>query len=174
MPTSLKHTSRSCQEEFFAARNALSAQPHIIGSMRKTTRVFVENLRRAMAAEPVSARALAERTRSRTKGKRRGISDRMIGNYLHGRSNPSLDKMEVLAKALGYQAWQMMMPDFQPEILKSGKFNHLYRTYIDADKDGRRLMETQAEYVSRQGTPTANDPGAPDQKGNGPTSSGCQ
>jgi transcriptional regulator with XRE-family HTH domain len=109
---------------------------------------FLTNLEQLLTTGDWSNRKLAQKS---------GVSDRLIGMYRHRESVPSMDKAERIAKALGFELWQMQMPDFAPDVIRSGKFSQLYHTYIEADDSGRRVLETQAEYVAGHNKSTTND-----------------
>lgn len=98
--------------------------------------------------------------------KKSGISDRVIGMYRNRESIPSIDKAERIAKALGFELWQMQMPDFQPDLIKNRKLKQIYYAYTKADDNGRKIMEAQAEYITSMSKNPANDkhPSAPKKK----------
>lgn len=93
-----------------------------------------------------------------------GVSDKTIGNILNKVYMPGIDKLTCIASAFGLEAYHLLMPDFRPDMIKNGRFDRLYHAYVNADDDGRRVMEATAEYVTKH--PTANDPkgGAPEKR----------
>lgn len=117
--------------------------------MISSTDIFIANMKTVLNENGWSNRDL---------GKNSGVSDRMIGMYLNGDSSPSLDNAEKIANALGYQLWQMQMPDFHPDVIAAGGFAKLYHAYFDSDKDGRQVIESTADYVTRKNDSPSNDP----------------
>ena len=122
--------------------------------MPSSVDTFIANLEVVLSALGWSNRKLAQKS---------GVSDRVIGMYRNKESVPSLDKAERLAKALGYELWQLQIPGFRPDIVKGGGFDRLYHAYLDTDDDGRKVMETTADYVTTHKRSPGNDP----EKGNG-------
>lgn len=101
----------------------------------------------------------------RTKG---DVSDRTIGLVLSETQNPGVDTLAAIAEAFGYEPHHLLMPDFDPEILKSGNFDRLIHAYASADDEGRRVMENTADYIARRQEVPANDPKHPGKRrGNG-------
>lgn len=101
-----------------------------------------------MAALGISNRQLAVKS---------GVSDRLIGMYKNRDSVPSMDKAEKIAKALGFELWQLQMPDFDPAKIDRNGLSKIYRAYLLSDKAGRSVMETQAEYVISHKPEATND-----------------
>lgn len=82
---------------------------------------------------------------------------------------PGIDKVAKIAKAFGLNTYHLLMPDFDPDMLQSGKFDKFYSTYVKADDVGRRVLDTNADYVAR-GDDGANDPNGSDGKKKGSAS----
>ena len=126
--------------------------------MSSSTDIFINNLNKLISLLDWSNRRLSKES---------GVSDRLIGMYRNKESSPSIDKAEKLAKALGYELWQMQMPDFDPESLADGTFERLYHTFVTSDEDGRRVLESTAEYINRAQEGAHNDPNGGNGNGNG-------
>ena len=107
--------------------------------MQTSVDIFLGNLEEMIKNAGWSNRQLSQKS---------GVSDRLIGMYRNRESTPSIEKAEQIAKALGFELWQMQMPDFQPKIIKSYHFEQLCRAYIITDDAGRKVMDTNAEYIT--------------------------
>lgn len=95
------------------------------------------------------------------------VSDRSIGLLRSKVHMVGIDKLSAIAEAFGYQAYHLLMKEFDPELLKGGKFDRLYHAYAVADDDGRRVMDTTADYVTQR-KDAPNDPnGHPHKKRSG-------
>lgn len=148
MATSMKDASRISQEGCFAIRNILFTDTGTIRGMSASVETFLSNLEAILALNKWSNRSLAQKS---------GLSDRLIGMYRNRESVPSLDKAERIAKALGFELWQMQMPGFRPSEINGKKFNRLFHAYLETDDDGRRVMETTADYVTTHKNQPSND-----------------
>lgn len=91
-------------------------------------------------------------------GRRSGVSGRMIGMYKALDAAPSIDKANDIAKAFGYEGWELLMPEFDPDVVKPRTFDKLVRTYLRADEDARKIMEEQSDYIAKRRDKCANDP----------------
>lgn len=116
--------------------------------MASSVDFFIANLERVLATTGWSNRKLAQKS---------GVSDRLIGMYRNREAVPSMDKAERIAKALGFELWQLQMPDFRPDILKGGGLDRVFHAYADTDEEGRRVLETTAEYVVSHKRAPANE-----------------
>ena len=107
--------------------------------MIDSVNIFIANMETMLKRKQWSNRALSTKS---------GVSDRLIGMYRNSDSTPSIEKAEKIAKALGFELWQMQMPDFNPEIIETDGFARIYQAYIGTDEDGRKVMESTAAYLS--------------------------
>lgn len=123
--------------------------------MTNSVDVFLNNLEKMIVSTGVSNRQIAGKT---------GISDRMIGMYRNRESVPSLDNAESIAKSFGFELWQFQMIDFDPNIMKNGRFSRITKAFIVGDDKGREVMETAAEYVLSRGESPKNDPDSPNSR----------
>lgn len=72
------------------------------------TGLFRENLRRLMEADRQlhSQKRLASASR---------VAQTSIGRILRGEQSPTLDVVHKLGAAFGLEAWQMLVPDLEPD-----------------------------------------------------------
>lgn len=47
-------------------------------------------------------------------GKRSKVAQTSIGRYIHKTVSPSVDKLEKIAHSFGLEAWQLLVPGFDP------------------------------------------------------------
>jgi len=72
------------------------------------TQLFRENLRRMMEAD----RELCSQPKL---GAASRVAQTSIGRILRGEQSPTLDMVHKIAHAFGLEAWQMLVPDFEPD-----------------------------------------------------------
>lgn len=76
----------------------------------KALRVLSENLERLIAAHP-------ELNTQPKLAKEAKIDQKTVYRIVTKQNEPSLDKLEKLAKALGVEPWQLLVPGLQPAAL---------------------------------------------------------
>lgn len=119
-----------------------------------TKEILSRNLRRLIERSGWSYKEVARRAGP-------GISDKTISNIIEQVHDPKTDKISQVAKVFGLEAYHLLMPDFEPDALKSGSFDRLYHTYIETDDAGRQVLETTADYVAAHESDSENDPNTP-------------
>ncbi len=105
--------------------------------MKKTLRdVVANNIARIMddPAAPLTQEAV---------GRRSGIPQRTVGRLKNGSSAASLTTLEAIAKGLGVEPWQLLIPDFdpkQPPLLRSATQDEqrLYRKVEQLLEDSKK------------------------------------
>lgn len=116
--------------------------------MQNSIDIFISNMELLLEARQLSNRELAKKS---------GVSDRLIGMYRNRESAPSIEKAEKIARALGFQLWQMQIPNFQIPLSKDNGFNDVLYAYSGADDDGRKMIEQTARYIDSRTKPPGND-----------------
>lgn len=82
------------------------------GMTKTPLEVVSENLKTLMLS---AGMASADGTPNQSEMKRRSkVDQRTIGRILARELNPSIEKVEQLAKVFGLHAWQMLIPDLDP------------------------------------------------------------
>lgn len=100
--------------------------------------------------ENISALKLMHGWSNRTLAKKSGVSDRMIGKILNGESEPTTTTIDKIANAFEIESWHLMIPNFRPELFSKNRFQRVLHAYTDTDNDGRKVMETQADYIAKK------------------------
>lgn len=91
------------------------------------------NLKRLMTlANNMSARKLSGLS---------GVSDRYIGMILNRDHQPTVEIAEALAKPFGLTGWQLIMPNLDIDLAKSGKLTELIHKYQTSSKQTRALFD---------------------------------
>lgn len=99
--------------------------------------------------------------------RRSGVSVRHIYHALNKERGVSIEIVDELARPFGLAGYHLQMPNFDPDLLKTGKFDELFDDYAHADTDGRTLIEEQARYMAKRKDGGANDPNGPAEKKKG-------
>ena len=86
---------------------------------------------------------------NRKLAKASGVSDRMIGKIRNKESIPSIDVTEKLASAFGLTGWQLLIPDLQEDLAKSGKLDRLIDNYSHASAEDRDFLDRAAEQAAK-------------------------
>lgn len=90
-----------------------------------------------------------------------GVSNRMIGKMLaDDGSAPTTATLDKIAAALDVQPWQLLVPDGHNNAALSKNAEKVLAGYCAAGEDGRRIMETQADYLINR-NPANSSPGGP-------------
>ena len=77
--------------------------------MKNTRVILSENLTAIMRCKRISSdAALAKLTQ-------RKVDQKTIWRIRNMEQSPTADKLEIIATALGYHAWQLLIPNFDPE-----------------------------------------------------------
>ena len=69
-----------------------------------------------------------------------GVSQSMIYAVLRGEARPTVDMADALARALGYNGWELLLPSFQP----SHRIRDLFDAYTSASDEGRKMIDAIA------------------------------
>lgn len=89
------------------------------------------------------------------------ISARGLHYTLDAERIPKIETVESIANVFGFHASHLLMPDFDPEVFKSGKFDAILHAYREADEQGRRVMESMGEYVVNSRKNSVNENSSP-------------
>lgn len=156
----MAYSSHSSQASLFALRNNVRSGPRNIQRMAQSSSssaTVVTNIQELKRARGWSNRDLARQSK---------VSDRMIGKILNNESEPTTATLDKIAKAFGIESWQLLVPGIRAELFGDDHFGRVFHAYIETDDEGRRVMESQAEYIARTKKGAGNDPnGHPDTKG---------
>ena len=77
--------------------------------------------------------------------KRSGVNQKTISNILNTRNAPNLDKLELIAKAFGLNAWHLIIPGLPAELVGGGSIDRLFQNYAASDQKGRDYIDHVAE-----------------------------
>lgn len=121
--------------------------------MDDASRITVaDNIRLLMALRGLNKHTLSLKS---------GVSNRMIGKMLaDDGSSPTTATLDKIAGALGVQPWQLLVPDGHDNAALSKNAEKVLAGYCAAGEDGRRIMETQADYLINR-NPANSSPGGP-------------
>lgn len=72
-----------------------------------------------------------------------GVSRKSINNISENRHDPKLSSVEAIAKAFGLEAYQLLVPGLDHELLA------IFRAYSETDESGKYLLKAAAETVSK-------------------------
>lgn len=72
-----------------------------------------------------------------------GVSRKSINNIADNRHDPHLSSVEAIAKAYGIEAYQILTPGLDNNLLA------IYRVYSETDESGRDLIAAAAEAVRK-------------------------
>lgn len=148
---SMKNFTRLGQAKYCEPRNTLLANPFSIQGMERDSDldILARNLRLLLDRTGYSNKELARRS---------GVADGTIGGILRRAHMPGIDKVARIAKTFGLSTYHLLMPDFDPDLLRAGKFDYLYKAYRETTDDGRRVLEANADYITRGSKGGSNDP----------------
>jgi transcriptional regulator with XRE-family HTH domain len=73
-----------------------------------STKTVAKNLKKIMEAKGLSQNRLHELS---------GISQSSVGRIMEGKVAPRVDSIDAIAKAIGCQPWQLLVPDLDPQNL---------------------------------------------------------
>jgi transcriptional regulator with XRE-family HTH domain len=107
----------------------------------KTRSAVARNIQRLMEAQKPDGwkqEKLAERS---------GVAQRTISNILNPDTgiSPTLDSLEKIARAFHLPTWIIQVPDIPVEILLSRRVEKLVTSYLQANDEGRAIIERTAE-----------------------------
>ncbi|CAK0742719.1 putative HTH cro/C1-type domain-containing protein [Gammaproteobacteria bacterium] len=147
----MNYCSATCQALLLRKETNVPEESNILIGMRRhsdKTAILAHNIQLLLDSQQVTIPELAKKS---------GISARMIHFILKKERTASIDIVEAIGNAFGFDGAHLLMADFKPEIVKGGRFDRLYHTYAEADETGRHLLEMQAEYMSTKKA-SANNP----------------
>jgi len=101
----------------------------------RTRSTIARNLRALMAFHGLKQRAMEVKT---------GVSQRQIGNILNGSTSCSVETADALAQPFGLTGWQLMVHNLPPELIESPNLGRLVQAYLDANDEGRELLDKMA------------------------------
>ena len=93
------------------------------------------NVQALMNATGTSQEALANKS---------GVSKRMIAYVLKKERKATVEVVESLGKAFNLASWQMLIPNLQTELAKSGKLADLVKNYSNSSEDARIYIDQVA------------------------------
>lgn len=160
----MNNCSVSCQEQPFRYGTYVHSPQNILRRMKRTPvkSVFAANVAALMRASGLKPPAVAEKA---------GLTPRGIHYILDEDRSPSIETAEAIANVFGFTAADLLKQDFDAELLRNGRVDRLIRAFASADDEGRRVMESTADYIARRQEAPANDPKHQGKKqGNGPAS----
>lgn len=78
------------------------------------------------------------------------VDRKTLNNQLNGRYDPRPEQVQAVAEVFGYNNWDLLNPDFDPDRKANAKLTTLIENYAKADDRGResilRVAEMAAEY----------------------------
>lgn len=84
------------------------------------------------------------------------VAPKTINNIRNGRKAASVDTVELLAKALRLEPWQLLTPNLIDELKGGTCFGRLYKSYIQAPPEGREIISQLAEREAQRAAPPPN------------------
>lgn len=78
-----------------------------------------------------------------------GVAQKTINNILNPDRQevgaPNLDTVDKLAAVFDLTLWHLIIPDLPEELIKNKSLENLYKSYANASKEGRELIEKIAD-----------------------------
>jgi len=99
---------------------------------------FRANLASLLKLTGWSNRELAARTNQ-------GVSDRYIGKLLIGECSPTIDAAETIGQAFGLTGWDMITPNLDLELARSGRLRELVANYLADPAETRAYIDAVAK-----------------------------
>lgn len=138
---------RACVKQHIShAKHAPREQGYVLCMAKKRplpARTLADNLNKLMVLTGWSNRHLAELS---------GVSDRYIGMIRKNEFKATIDIAEALAKPFGLTGWQIIMPDVDADLARSGRLAKLIKNYQKAGNSARDYIDTVAERESKYGS----------------------
>ncbi len=113
---------------------------------RYPAETLTDNLNRLMEATKWSNRHLAQLC---------GVSDRYIGMIRRGDVKPTIEIAEQIAAPFGLTGWQLIMPNLDIDIARTGRLARLVENYQKAPPKSRDYIDSVAERDSDYGPDAA-------------------
>jgi transcriptional regulator with XRE-family HTH domain len=103
-------------------------------------KVIADNLRALMLKRGWSDGDLAAKA---------GVDKKTVNNMVNGRHATQTDKLELVAKAFGLHAWELLVEGMGDAQAHDGKLENLIEAYAKTDDSGRDSMLKVAEIAIR-------------------------
>lgn len=105
-----------------------------------TTEVLANNLRYMMKDRGWNQKELARAS---------GVSQRTVSNILSEVKTPTLDTVELLAKAFGLTMWHLIMPTLIDDLQSPTSIKDVYDKYFAASLEGRAHILSVSDREAR-------------------------
>lgn len=112
---------------------------------QKTLAVLSENVRGLMTLRQWSEHELAQVS---------GVAQKTINNLLNLRGSCTVTTAELIARAFGLTAWQLLMQDLPTQIQTSPTLSALVGDWLNASAEGRELISKIAHREGHRGDGT--------------------
>lgn len=102
--------------------------------------IFAKNLRALMEHHDYSQSKVADLTKG-------AVSQKTVSNVLNPVSehSPGIDVIDDISKVFGLAAWQILVDDFDLDLVSSGRLSSLVHTFSSiSTEEGRKHVETTA------------------------------
>jgi len=109
-----------------------------------STELLQENMKLFKASAGVSWEELGRRSKG-------AISGKHIGRIAKDTDqSPTLDALDGIAKAMGVEPWESIVPGIQAEVIRDGSLQKIIETYLSADDEGREFLATVINRESKR------------------------
>jgi transcriptional regulator with XRE-family HTH domain len=75
---------------------------------------------------------------------KKNVTTRTINFILNGERSPGIGIVEAIAKNLGLEAWQLLVPNLTEEMIKRDSFKSFMRNYQKASPESKEFIELTA------------------------------
>lgn len=111
--------------------------------MPMTNRIAPRDTFRANLASLIKLTGWSNREVSRrTNGE---VSDRYISMLLRGECSPTIDAAEAIGAAFGLTGWDMITPNLNIELARSGRLRDLVANYLADPDETRTYLDAVAK-----------------------------
>lgn len=124
-----------------AVKSQTTQTRQYIDGMPHARDTLARNLRIVLKHKGWSTHRLAEEARK--KGHR--LSQKAVSSILRGEQAVTLDRLEAISEGLGVTISLLTQEDLPADLAVTPSLSKLYKSYIVASPEGRRMIETVAE-----------------------------
>ena len=126
---------------YIVKNHSASPVAHYSVMRPRTTDTLVENLQALMSLRRISRSELARRS---------GVSERMLAFIFAGDRKPTIDTVEKLAKPLGVNGWQLILPGYAGHVAEKNHLDEVVDAYMHSSIDGKEVIHLIAVKESQR------------------------
>ena len=155
----MQNFAQQRQATFCMPCNTLSKKPFNVWRMksRSELEVLADVVQGLLDATGLSINEIARRSNGE-------ISAGTISGIIRRQHMPQVNKIAALAAVFGLRAHHLINPEFNPATMTGAGLDKIYHAYATTNDEGRRVLESQAEYIAKRDGAPANDPNGPAKK----------